>query len=214
MSWKPERQDTQLASNGSKYGRALSEAITIKPINFHWGWENKRCSSLQWLHASRLLRLEENQTADWRMLSSASNVLMTIVRNCSFLKVSSTILISQDIKLLLVRFILSGKCNEEEHRKSPLSKFRVSKIWCYKLAVNFFQWPHMSFLLMKDWTITQTFEDRSRAYGRGRGKKKENRSPENELRVFWPTTRLNKCSLPLAKKLILSLTFNELVSIS
>lgn len=37
LSWKPEWQDTPLASNGKKYGRALSEALTIKAINFNRG---------------------------------------------------------------------------------------------------------------------------------------------------------------------------------
>lgn len=35
LPWNPEWQDTQLASNGSKDSCALSETITIKPINFN-----------------------------------------------------------------------------------------------------------------------------------------------------------------------------------
>lgn len=139
LPWKPEWQDIQLASNGSKHGHTLSEAITIKPINFHWGWENKRHSSLQWLHARRLLRLKENQTADWRMLSSEKNVLMKNFKNSSLLKVSSRTLISQDLKVLPVRYIVYSRCKEGKHTKSSLNKFKENKIWCYVLAVNFFQ---------------------------------------------------------------------------
>lgn len=138
LPWKPEWQDTQLASNCSKYGHTLSEAITIKPINFHWGWENKRYSSLQWLQARRLLRLKENQTADWRMLSSEKNVLMKNFKKSSFLKVSSRTLISQDLKVLLVRYIVHSRCKEEEHMKSSLNEFKVNKIWCYMLTLTFF----------------------------------------------------------------------------
>jgi hypothetical protein len=46
--------------------------------------KTERHSSLQWPRATRLLRLEKNQTADYRILSPKKNVLMKMVMNSSF----------------------------------------------------------------------------------------------------------------------------------
>lgn len=62
------------------------------------------------------------------MLSSEKNVLMKNFKKSSFLKVSSRTLISQDLTVLLVRYIVHSRCKEEEHMKSSLNKFKVNKI--------------------------------------------------------------------------------------
>lgn len=62
------------------------------------------------------------------MLSSEKNVLMKNFKKSSFLKVSFRTLISQDLKVLLVRYIVHSRYKEEEHMKSSLNKFKVNKI--------------------------------------------------------------------------------------
>ena len=136
LPWKPGRRDTQLASNGSKYGRALRAAITIKPISFHWGWENKRRSSLQWRWARRLPTLKGNQTADWRMLSSEKNVRMNIFRNRGFLKVSSRVLISQDIRVWLGQVPIPWQVRGRGKQDLPWANLEEirSDVICWLLA--------------------------------------------------------------------------------
>lgn len=69
------------------------KAITIKPPTFTEVEKTERHFNLQWPHARRL-RLENYQTADYRILSPEKNVLTKMLMNGSSLMVPSRMAIS------------------------------------------------------------------------------------------------------------------------
>lgn len=72
---------------------AKEKAITIKPSTFTEVEKTERRFHLQWPHARRP-RLENYQTADYRILSPEKNVLTKMLMNGSSLMVPSRMAIS------------------------------------------------------------------------------------------------------------------------